>query len=210
MLAYIGAEENASSVVAFQPAILNGIGYTATAAQIHSIPVYVVAFVFSLTGAYFSERLRQRYIFAMLGVLISFVGLTIEIAQPHEPGVRYLGMFFLTAGVYLLMPVLVVWLAINVGKGYKRTVALGLAIPLGNCGAIISSNVFITGEAPRYHTGFSVGLGMIWMSGAAVTALYILFQIENRRRERAVDRHSHHQLSIEDLGDKHPEFRYQL
>lgn len=98
VLAYIGAEENASSVVAFQPAILKGIGYSSTAAQVDSIPVYIVAFVFSLTGAYISERLSQRYFFALLGVFCGVVGLAIEIAQPRHHVVRYLGMFFFASG----------------------------------------------------------------------------------------------------------------
>jgi MFS family permease len=34
-LVYIGAEENASSVVSFQPTILAGLGFTSSAAQVH-------------------------------------------------------------------------------------------------------------------------------------------------------------------------------
>lgn len=53
------------------------------------------------------------------------------------------------------MPIMVVWAAINVGRGYKRTVALGLVIGTGNFTALISSNVFITKESPVYKTGQS-------------------------------------------------------
>ena len=174
----------------------------------------MTAFVISLTGSYISERLRQRYIFAMLGVTIATIGLAIEIAQPRHAGVRYLGMFFLCSGPYLLMPVLVVWLAINVGKGYKRTVALGCLLPFGNCGAFISSNVFITKEAPKYHTGFSVGLGLILMSGTALTLMYVGLRLENSHRDRYVKGRTSSEVQRDtndsDLGEKHPDFRYQL
>ena len=174
----------------------------------------MTAFAFSLTGSYISERLRQRYLFAMLGVIVATIGLAIETAQPRHHGVRYLGMFFLCSGPYLLMPILVVWLAINVGKGYQRTVALGCLLPFGNTGAFISSNVFITTEAPKYHTGFSVGLGLILMSGLACTLLYAGLRLENSRRDKYAKEQSASELQQNideaDMGEKHPSFRYQL
>ncbi|KAK0653773.1 putative transporter [Lasiodiplodia hormozganensis] len=212
VLSYLGAEENAASVIAFQPSILKGLGYTATQAQIHSIPIYAASFVFSLTCAWLSERLRQRYVFGMLGSVICMVGLAVELAQPRDPNIRYMGMFFVTAGPYLTMPITVVWNAINVGKGYKRTVAFACVIALGNCGAFVASNVFITEEAPVYHTGFSTNMGFISLSLVSQTALYIGLRLENRRKDRerrelpaVLD-----QKMYEDAGEKHPDFRYQL
>jgi hypothetical protein len=87
-------------------------------------------------------------------VIITTVRLAIGIAQPKHEGVRYTGMFFLTAGVYVVMSVTIVWLAFNLRKGYKRSVGLGLLIAIGNCGAFISSNVFLTKETPKFHAGF--------------------------------------------------------
>ena len=212
-LIYIGAEENASSVVAFQPTILAGLGYTASAAQVHTIPVYVVAFVISMTCAVFADRLRQRYVFGMVGMLLMTIGLAIEIAQPKSAGARYAGMFFLSAGAYTVMPVTVVWLAINLGKGYKRTVGLGVLIAFGNCGAFISSNVFLTSETPKFHTGFSVGMGMSMLSAIALTWMYVGLRLENRRRDRLQGDPNYvreDSARLEDLGDKHPDFRYSL
>ena len=47
MLAYFGADNAASSIVSFQPTILLSLGYSSSEAQIHTIPVYIVA-LFSL------------------------------------------------------------------------------------------------------------------------------------------------------------------
>jgi len=192
-LTYIGAEENASSVVAFQPTVLQGLGYSASQAQVHSIPIYVVAFVASLSCAWLSERLRQRYIFSLLGCVVGVVGVAIELAQPKKASARYAGMFFVTAGAYIVMPITVVWLAINVDSGYKRTVALGMVIAVGNCGAFISSNVFITAEAPKYLTGFRVGLGMYILSAITCSLMYIGLRLQNRNK-----------------GDRHEVLRYRL
>lgn len=212
ILIYFGAEENASGVVAFQPTVLKGLGYTSTGAQIHSIPIYAVAFVIMLTCAYTSAWLGQRYLFVLVGGAFNVVGLAIEIAQPKAVGVRYLGMFFLTTGSYVIMPITVVWLAINVGKGFKRTAALGLLVPVGNCGAILSSNVFITSQSPRYHTGFAVGMSMNMLSMVAATALYGLLRWENSKKDRFARDMSPEALDerVKVEGEMNPEFRYSL
>jgi hypothetical protein len=132
ILMYVGAAENANSITGFQPTILRGIGYTATGAQVRTIPVYLVAAVYSIGLAHLAAHLGRRFPFAILGFCTILAGLAVELAQPKAPGARYAGLFFMTAGAYLVMPLSVVWLAINVDKGYKRSVALGAIVCFGN------------------------------------------------------------------------------
>lgn len=211
-LIYLGAAENANSITSFQPTILKGIGYTATGAQVHTIPVYIVAAVFSISCAYTSEYLRQRYLFCIVGFASIIIGTSIEIAQPHAHGVRYMGLFFMTAGAYLVMPLSVVWIAINVGKGYKRTIALGAIVCFGNAGSFIGTNVFLKREEPHFHTGFSTGLGLCCMGMTAATVMYIGLRIGNKRRDERRKELPERldEGTVEDLGEKHPDFRYSL
>ncbi|KAF2084638.1 MFS general substrate transporter [Saccharata proteae CBS 121410] len=212
IVTYVGAEESAASVVSFQPAILKGLGYTSVEAQVHSIPIYAVSFVFTLTCAYISERICQRYVFSVVGAFIAIIGLAVEIAQPKDARIRYMGMFFVTAGPYLIMPITIVWLAINAGKGYKRTVAFACVSALGNCGAFVSSNVFITAESPTYHTGFSTNMAFMCISLASMTVMYVGLRIVNgkRDRNRALLPGVLEEKEFEDAGEDHPDFRYQL
>ena len=115
-------------------------------------------------------------------------------------------------GSYITMPILVVWLAINVGKGYKRAVAFAMVTAVGNCGAFISSNVFITKEAPKYHTGFSVGLGLNMICIVSMTLLWLGLMMENRKRDKrqAGMNVEQEQAGANLEGDKNPAFRYQL
>jgi hypothetical protein len=209
---YVGACENANSITNFQPTILKGLGYTASGAQVRTIPVYICAMVFSICFAYTAEYLHQRYIFCMLGFCTIAIGLIVEITQPPAPGVRYMGLFWMTAGAYLVMPLSVVWIAINVGKGYKRTVALSAIVCLGNAGSFISTNVFLKREEPKFHTGFSTNLGLCCMGMLAATILFTGTWWENKRRdgERKDSPESLGHLNAEDLGEKHPDFRYCL
>jgi hypothetical protein len=141
----------------------------------------MTAWVIMLVCNMLSMRVGLRYPFVLCGCMLNTVGLAIELAQPREEGIKYLGLFFLTTGSYLVMPITVVLLSINVRKGYQRAAALGLLAPIGNCGAILSSNVFVTREAPTYHTGFATGLGVNCVSLVGTIILVSYLSMENRR-----------------------------
>lgn len=213
VLIYIGAVENANSITGFQPTILKAMGYTATGAQVRTIPVYLSAAVYSISLAYVAEYLSKRYIFCMMGFATIAMGLIVEIVQPKAAGVRYMGLFFITAGAYLVMPLSVVWIAINVGKGYKRTVALGAIVCFGNAGAFIGTNVFLKREEKTgFRTGFSTNLGMCSMGMIAATVMFVGANLSNRKRDERRKELPNvlDEGSVEDLGEKHPDFRYCL
>ena len=214
VLAYMGAEETASSVVAFQPSILKDLGWTSTKAQVHTIPIYAVAFVLTLSCAWLSDYLQHRYTFTLLGCVLIIIGWSVELSYVPAAGVRYMGMFFVTSGAFIMMSTLVVWLCVNLGKGVRRSVAMGLLTGFGNCGALVSSNVFITNQAPKYPVGFGVGLAFGVLAGFAATAYYVYVRVENRRRDRLQSSRGRvytreEMEQMQDLGDAHPDFRFQ-
>lgn len=207
----MGVTENANSLANFQPTILRGLGYTATQAQVHTIPVYLTGAAFSVIFACLSDYLRRRYIFYVFGWSVLATGLIVEIAHPIQPGVRYMGMFFIACGCYLAMPVSITWIAVNSGKGYKRAIAIGATVNFGTAGAFVSSNVFLKREEPRFRTGFTTGLGMASAGLIAATAIYIGCVIENKRRD---EQRKHLSATVKNsremMGDKHPDFRFSL
>lgn len=207
----LGVTENANSLSNFQPTILKGLGYTATQAQVHTIPVYLTGAAFSVIFAHLSDYLGRRYIFYMLGWAVLAAGLVVEIVYPKEAGVRYMGMFFIACGCYLSMPVSQIWVAVNAGKGYKRAIAIGANINFGTAGAFVSSNVFLKREEPKFHTGFSTGLGLACLGAAAATITYVGCRIENSKRdERRKELPAVLEGNVDMMGDRHPDFRFSL
>jgi hypothetical protein len=204
----LGVTENANSLANFQPTILKGLGYTATAAQVHTIPVYLTGAAFSVIFAYASELTRKRYAFFMFGWAVLATGLSVEIAYPASAGVRYMGMFFIACGCYLTMPISIIWISINAGRGYKRAIAIGAVINFGTAGAFVSSNVFLFKEAPRFKTGFSTGLGLSCMAMASATIIYIWCKMENKRRDENRAEQPVVDGTVNDLGELHPDFRF--
>lgn len=212
MIAYFGADNTAGSFSAFQPTILKTLGFSSSEAQIHSIPIYMVALVCSLSAAYLSDRFQHRYAFCMFGVTIAVIGWAIELSQAGTPGVRYFGLFLSLSGTYILMPVLVVWLSNNMGGNFKRSFGTAFQIGLGNCAAFVSSNTFTTKASPLFKAGFGTGLGLQIMSGFACTAMVLGLWAENKRRDKGgrADREGLSEEELRNLGDDHPAFRYTL
>jgi hypothetical protein len=212
-LAYFGADNAASSIVSFQPTILKALGYSSAQAQIHTIPIYIVALCLLNIASYLSGKLRHRYCFVLIGAIIGIIGWSVEFAVPMSSvAARYFGMFAITASAFIQMPILVVWISNNMGGNAKAAFATGFMIGFGNCGNLVSSNVFITTETPRFRTGFGTGLALTLVGLGASTAMDILLFVQNRRRQTGKQnaKLDASEQNLGDLGDDHPHFRYIL
>lgn len=94
---------------------------------------------------------------------------------------------------------------------------MGLLISVGNLGGIAGSNIYIATQAPKYPTGFGVGLGM---SIAAIIMAYVLRRAcdrENKGRRKMLDeegeqavRARYSEQELLDMGDNSPFFIYTL
>jgi hypothetical protein len=213
MIAYFGSDNAASSIVGFQPTILLSLGYSKASAQVHTIPVYMVALVLLILCSYLSGLLHHRYLFIVFGATLGIIGWTVELCVPiSNVGARYFGMFAITSSAYISMPILVVWVSNNMGGNAKAAFATGFMIGLGNCGNLVSSNVFILEQMPRYKTGFSTGLGLTCVSLLAATALEAWLWFANKKRDagRGSGVLTEGKEILKDLADNHPDFRYIL
>ena len=210
-LMYFGVVNTGYSVSFFTPTILKQLGWTAVRAQVLSIPIYVVACAIALITAVCTDRLRHRYAFTMIGVLVATVGYVILLAQKSvHVSVRYFAVYLITSGAYITQPITLTWLANNMGGHYKRSVSTAVQIGLGNAGGIVASNIYITKQAPTYPVGFGVSLGLLWLCGIACTVFCLGLWLENRKRDRG-ERDHRLQLppdEVANLGDSHPRFRF--
>ena len=216
MLAYFGADNTASSFASFQPTIVQGLGYTASQANVYTIPIYMVALVLALSSAYLSDRLKMRYPFTMIATSLAITGWAIQRSQSGGAGVLYFSLFLTQGGTQMLMPVLVVWLGNNMGGSFKRGFATALQIGFGNSANFVSANVFLPQQSPRFTTAYSVGLGLQCLSMLCCTILFFGMRRENKKRD-ALARQGAASSQIPEteeekrnLGDENPAFRYTL
>ncbi len=178
----------AASITSFSPTILSQLGWTASEAQIHNIPIYLVGIVICMTCAFLTghNKIHVRFPFILFGVSIALIGWAIQLSQVNPPGVRYFGLFMIASGAYIQMPMMVAWLNNNLVGRSEKAVAAAIQLGFGNSCNFISSNVFITGEAPRYPTGFTTGLVLTFVGGLATILFTALLWNANRRADKRV------------------------
>lgn len=119
---YLGIVNTNYSTNYFNPTLLKELGYTSAAAQVHSIPLYIVASAFCLSTCYASSKLNNRYVFLMFGVALGAIGYIILLAQKAgtSVGARYMALFFITSSGYIVQPMVVSWILNNASGHYKR------------------------------------------------------------------------------------------
>lgn len=211
IIIYFGVVNTGYSISFFTPTILKQLGWTSVRAQILTIPIYAFSVVATIIVAFWSDRLRHRYIFAMLGILLATIGYGIFLAQEYVPvSARYIAVFLVAAGANITQPVVLVWLNNNMGGHYKRSISAAMQIGFGNCGGIVASNIYITTQAPSYKVGFGLSLALMWICGLACTVFLIGLRMENIKRDRGErdDRYNLPKEELENLGDDHPSFRF--
>lgn len=153
--------------------------------------------------------MRHRYTFTMVGVIVASIGYILLLCQHSiSVGVQYFALFLIVSGGYITQPVTLTWLQNNVSGHYKRSVAAAMQVGFGNCGGIVASNIYFQAEAPEYRTGYGVSLGLVWICGAACTALFFGVRRENKKRDRGERDWRLDEPDVNNMGDDHPEWRF--
>ncbi|KAF4463501.1 hypothetical protein FALBO_9666 [Fusarium albosuccineum] len=211
ILMYLGIVTTSYSGSFFTPTILKQLGWTSIRAQIMSIPIFLFATVCALVSAIASDKMKHRFGFIIGGCLFATIGYVILLNMMSvSVGVRYFALFCIVGGGYIAQPIVLVWASNNNSGHYKVGVASAMQVGLGNSGGIIASNMFVTGQAPKYPLGFGLGLGLVWL--CVLSSIVFLFYIrrENRLREEGKrdDRYNLPEDERNNLGDDHPAFRF--
>ncbi|KAK7734282.1 hypothetical protein SLS53_007932 [Cytospora paraplurivora] len=196
----------------FLPTIIKDLGYTAANAQLLTIPPYAFAFITTVIVAILSERLHKRAIFVAGSAAFGAIGYIILLANTdpaRRPGVSYLGTFFAAGGIYPASALALSWPAINVSGQTKRAVANGMQISIGNCGAVLGTQLYRANDGPRYILGHSFALGYLVANIVVAGLLYWTLSRENKRREGiTAEVKEVGELSDWD-GDEDPRWRFQ-
>lgn len=77
-----------------------------------------------------------------------------------------------------------VWYNNNIASENRRVVLTSIAVPLANLMGVVSSNIFIANEAPRYTTAL-ITTAAFGATGFVLTVLLGLYMIaDNKKRDR--------------------------
>ncbi|PWW72079.1 MFS general substrate transporter [Tuber magnatum] len=213
MLIYMGVAGTLYAFSLFLPTIIKEMGYSATRAQLLTVPPYAAACILTILVGWWSDRSNRRGIFNIATSLLAVVGFCILLGS-DSAALSYVAVFLSALGIYPCISNTITWVSNNVEGVYKRGVTLGFVIGWGNLNGVMSSNIYRRVDAPHYRLGHGVVLGYlsICLLGGSVLNWALLRRENEKRRngERDAWVQGLDRKEVEYLGDQRPDFLYTL
>ncbi|KAL3450561.1 hypothetical protein BJX65DRAFT_294221 [Aspergillus insuetus] len=186
------------------------MGYSATHAQLLSVPPYIAAAIFCIIGSFLADRFHTRGYILLAFTPITITGFTI-LATVKLSSVRYFALFLATTGAFTCSPILLAWVSGNAAGPAVRAVVTGYAVGIANLGSIIATWTYLPAQAPYYTAGHWMNFGAACILFGVVGCNMVYLVRENRlrmagKRDYRVTGAS--RAEVERLGHLHPEFRY--
>ncbi|KAG4272778.1 hypothetical protein FPRO04_10293 [Fusarium proliferatum] len=193
----------------FLPTILRDLGWTATKAQLMTVPPNFLAFITCFSVAYFSDKTKKRGPFIILLTTISAIG-AIILRWETKAAVKYTGVFLVICGAGASGPAYLTCAINNAAPSSVRAVTSAYIVTIGTLGGLIATWTYLARDGPEYHTGHSINVGG-QIAAVVVTAFGTLYCVwENKAREAGRRDHRLNGLSEDEqakLGHSHPSFR---
>lgn len=207
---YFGLIVPAYGYAYFSPGIIQSYGYSPIQTQLHSVPPWAAAFGFAMTIAWFSDRFRHRFLFAIIPICVCIAGFAILISVHNHRQLQYGALFLVAMGAYSAMPVIVCWFNMNLGGHHRRAIGSAWQVGFGNIGGIIAVYAFLKTDAPKYTKGYSICIAFVCLSALSCLTYFIMCNWANRSRNKAARDVGLTEYEKTELGDLNPDYRYLL
>ncbi|MCJ1308873.1 hypothetical protein MMC25_002528 [Agyrium rufum] len=209
-LMYFGLIVPAYGYAFFAPGIIKSYHYSTIETQLRSVPPWAVAFGFAMLVAYFSDKVKHRFLFTLLPISVSISGFAILLSVHDNRNIEYAGLFLVAMGTYAAMPVIVCWFTMNLGGHHRRSVGTAWQVGFGNIGGIIATYAFVAKDAPEYKRGYGICVGFVCLSAVSCVAYWVSCAWQNRKRDRMPRDLGLTEYEKTEKGDLSPDYRYQL
>ena len=210
-LSYFGLIIPSYGYAYFAATIIKQMGYTAVAAQQHSVYPWVCAFGVINITAFISDYFKKRLPFLITSCLMAIAGLAMVLGATENAQVRYGGCFLAASGLYTAMPQIVCWAALNNGSHIRKSVGTAWQIGFGNIGGIIATFIFLAKDAPVYKPGLSTSIAAVCFAILTGVAYFGLCYRLNHAKKTDAYKQKFNELPEREqinLGDRNPTFEY--
>ncbi|KAJ7611778.1 major facilitator superfamily domain-containing protein [Roridomyces roridus] len=198
------------SLAYFTPSILTSLGYTASKAQLMSVPPFSVAFVFMMLTAYISDRYHCRGAVTVFGSVLCLVGFAMFLGSKNHH-VQYGSLFLSIPGAYILPAAVSTWNANNAAPHVRRATAIAFGFIMTNSGGILST--WLLGGSlsppPLYTKATKTLLAFSAFMGAFAVLNMVYLARENRKKA-VVRADVSREQEEPGLGDRSAWFVYSL
>jgi MFS family permease len=121
------------AVALFTPTIIDELGFSASNAELLSVPPFIVGCVCTILVGVCSDIHKMRGPYVIGGAFVSLVGYLVLYTQT-SPGASYVGAVLAAAGVYPTIAVGITWAGSNAGGNTKRGVVIAMVNGCANLG----------------------------------------------------------------------------
>ncbi|KAH8882622.1 MFS general substrate transporter [Thozetella sp. PMI_491] len=179
------------SVSLFLPQIVGRLGYSTVKTNLYTVAPNVTGAVMLLILAFSSDLTRLRFPFIVLGFTFTFIGFIIYASITDvnsEIQVAYFATFMMCWGTSAPSVILSTWYNNNVAHEGRRVVLTSVGVPLANVMGLVSSNIFLQKDAPKYAPAL-ITTAVFGATGAVITAClgtYMVFDNKRRNRRQGV------------------------
>jgi len=199
---FFGSTTISYALAFFLPIILTvNMGFDVGTAQCLVAPPYAFAGMVMFGLAWYSDKSRNRGLIIVINMLLCITGLPI-VGFAKAAGVRYFGVFLVTAGANSNVPAVMSYQANNIRGQWKRAFCSATLVGFGGIGGICGSLVFRSQDTPRYLPGLYACLACSILNILLVGLLTLSFRRLNGQADRG-------ERELEDSDeDYQPGFRY--
>ncbi|KAJ9668395.1 hypothetical protein H2201_001443 [Coniosporium apollinis] len=199
-LIFFGTTTISYALAYFMPIILReNMGFSIGASQCLVAPPYAFAGIVMYIVSWIGDKYHIRGPIIVFNMLLAVIGLPI-MGFHKNAGVRYFGVFLVTAGANANVPATMAYQANNIRGQWKRAFCSATLVGFGGIGGIAGSLVFRTQDRPTYYPGIYACIACTIMNMIIVGLLTIRFRIQNKRADRG-------EVVLEDSGQG---FRYTI
>ncbi len=174
------------SVSLFLPQIISRLGYSTVKTNLYTVAPNVSGAVMLLILGFASDFTRLRFPFVAAGFLFTFIGLVIYAAIDVEAElhVAYFASFMMTWGTSAPSVLLDVLYNNNIANEGRRVVLTSVGVPVANVMGLVSSNIFLNTDAPKYIPALAT-TAAFGGTGFVLTLLLGAYMIvDNKSRDR--------------------------
>jgi hypothetical protein len=94
---------------------------------------------------------------------------------------QYAGICLVSMGAFSTGAVVICWYLMNLRGHAERSIGSGWMIGFGNCGGVVAPFMFVSDDAPLYHTGYSVLIAMASLEVVAATGYAALVWLHRKK-----------------------------
>jgi len=145
----------------------NRTDYSALTSQTLSAPPYLLAFVFVLLTAHFSDRVRARARYIIFHAILAALGYALLslLGYLRAPfAYRYAAVYPAAAGFFSAITLILTWTLNNQNSDEKRGTGVAIMNLIGQLGPLLGTRLYPDSDGPFYVRGMAVcGGSCFWL-----------------------------------------------